>query len=128
MPFFFILFGRQSYLRPLPTLSHSTLGIPMDRGGLWQAHLVLALLSFTSTESCYPLLPGLGFTSALWVKEPWRCVTTEAFYRDFLDSVNIYQICVWDCAKYKTLCMVPEPGLLVTQTSWSTDFGIKMGV
>lgn len=54
------------------------------------------------------------------------CVTPEAFYRNFLNSVNIYQICVWDCVKYKS--MVPEPGLVVTQTSWSTDFGIKLGV
>lgn len=33
-------------------------------------------------ESCCLLL-GLGFTSALWVKEPRRCVTTEAFYGNF---------------------------------------------
>lgn len=103
-------------LRLLPTLSLSTLGIPMDRGSLKQAHLQSALLS-CSSRVC-SLLLGLGFTSALWVKEPRRCVTMDAIYGDFLNSVNIYKS-VWDCTKYKVHCMVQEPGLVVTYSSRS---------
>lgn len=61
MPFFFILFGKQSYLRPLPTLLRSTLGIPMDRGGLRAGSpgICPPLLHFNRV--LLPLLLGLWF-------------------------------------------------------------------